>query len=422
LGPNLPRDDMQTNIEDKPPAAEKAPSQKYLQKREQILEKAAQKFNTMGVRGATLADVAAEVDLNLTSIRHYFQKKDDLVAACFLRSIEVHQDRLNKSRKAGSPEARVRDLVHRYFDFRRRIRSGEQPEVIIFGDLRSLAEPHASEVWPKFVDMFRSVRELVADPEEIDADRQRVNAKAHTLISQFMRSVFWLPEYEVADFDRVEARFADILVHGMAAPGFAFKSRTAHIEEEVSPDKRSRESFLLAATELINEQGYRGASVERIAAKLNVTKGSFYHHIDAKDDLVVECFKRNPRLLQQAQRSAIASETSGLAQASAAAAALVRRQQTSAGPLMRNSALMSVDPEKRREMLRQMDQVVGRFADMVADGIIDGSARAVDARIAGQMLMAQVNSASELRAWAPDVTPDNSVDLFVQPLFKGLFA
>ena len=120
------------------------------------------------MRGATLADVAAEVDLNLTSIRHYFQKKDDLVAAAFLRSIEVHQARLEKSKRIGPPEARVRDLVHRYFEFRRQIRTGEHPEIMIFGDLRSLAEPHASEVWPKFVDMFRSVRELVADPDEID--------------------------------------------------------------------------------------------------------------------------------------------------------------------------------------------------------------------------------------------------------------
>jgi AcrR family transcriptional regulator len=312
--------------------------------------------------------------------------------------------------------------VHRYFEFRRQIRTGQHPEVIIFGDLRSLAEPYASEVWPKFVDMFRSVRELVADPDQIDGDRQRVNAKAHTVISQFMRSVFWLPEYEVADFDRIEARFVDILVHGLAASGFEYKPQTAHIEEEAAPDKRSRESFLLAATELINEHGYRGASVERIAAKLNVTKGSFYHHIDAKDDLVIECFKRNTRLLQQAQRNAIASEKRGLEQASAAAAALVRRQQTAAGPLMRNSALMSVDPDKRRDMLRQMDLEVDRFADMVADGIIDGSARAVDARIAGQMLMAQVNSAAELRAWVPDLTPDNSVDLFLRPMFKGLFA
>jgi AcrR family transcriptional regulator len=410
---------MQTSLSER----EKAPSAKFVQKREQILERAAEQFNLLGVRGATLADVAASVELNLTSIRHYFLKKEDLVAAAFLRSIEVHSARVAKSRKIGPPEVRVRDLVRRYFDFRRRIREGEAQEVIIFGDLRSLTGPHADQVWPKYVDLFRSVREVAADPDEIEDDRQRVNARAHMLISQFMRAVFWLPDYEAEDFERVEARFIDILINGLAAPGFERRSRVAHLPEVLpAPAKVSRESFLLAATELINEQGYRGASVERIAARLNVTKGSFYHHIEAKEDLVVACFQRSFALLQDAQRNAIAAEELGAAQAAAAAAALVRRQQTPAGPLLRNSALMSVDPVTRRDMLAQMDRMVTRFSDMISDGMVDGSARVCDARIAGQMMMAMINSASELRNWVSDVTPDNSVDLYMRPLFKGLFA
>ncbi len=414
---------MRPRVSESPPAADgKASSAKYLHKKEQILENAARKFNRLGVRGATLADVAAEVGLNLTSIRHYFQRKEDLVAACFLRSTEVLTTQVEKARRAGSPEARVRDLVHRYFEVRRRIRIGEHPEVIIFGDLRSLAEPYAGKVWPAFVSLFRQVRAVVAEPDEIEKDRQRVNARARTLASQLMRSVFWLPEYEPTEFDRVEARFADILLNGLAAPGVDYRVRAAHIEEQEPPAKPSRDAFLLAATRLINHQGYRGASVERIAKALNVTKGSFYHHIDAKDDLVVECFKRNMRLLQQAQRNAVGGETQGLAQAASAAGALIRRQQTEAGPLMRHSALMSIEPAKRREMLRQMEQVTDRFTDMIADGIIDGSVRSCDARIGGQMLMAQVNSAAELKSWVPGVTPETSIDLYARPILKGLFA
>ncbi len=55
----------------------------------------------------------------------------------------------------------------------------------------------------------------------------------------------------------------------------------------------AQETFLIAATRLINERGYRGASVEKISERLNVTKGSFYYHHDTKDDLVVACFKRS---------------------------------------------------------------------------------------------------------------------------------
>jgi AcrR family transcriptional regulator len=414
--------DTDTGTDSGADASEKTPSRKYRQKREQILQHAAEKFNTLGVRGATLADIAASVDLNLTSIRHYYLKKEDLVAAAFLRSIETHSARIEKSRNIGPPELRVRDLVHRYFEFRRCIRIGEEPEVMIFGDLRSLGDPHASQVWPKYIAVFRAVREVVADQQEIDDDRKTVNARAHTLISQFMRTVFWLPGYDVEDFARLEARFIDILLNGLMAPGLEFSDSGPHLPEEAPPDKRSRESFLLAATELINEQGYRGASVERIAARLNVTKGSFYHHIEAKDDLVVACFRRNSQLLHDAHRLAINTETKGVRQALAAAAMLVRRQQTPAGPLLRNSALMSVDPATRNDMLRQMDQIVERFTDMLADGIIDGSTRACDARVGGQMLMAMVNSASELRNWVPELTADIAVGLYVKPLFKGLFA
>jgi hypothetical protein len=126
--------------------------------------------------------------------------------------------------------------------------------------------------------------------------------------------------------------------------------------------------------------------------------------------------------LQEAQRLAVEQETRGLDQAFAAAAARVRRQQTPAGPLLRNTALTAIDPETRKQMLRQMDQIVERFTDMLSDGIIDGSARPCDARVAGQMLMAMVNSAAELKAWVPDLTADGAVVLFCTPMFRGLFA
>jgi AcrR family transcriptional regulator len=404
------------------PFSDRQPSPRFRAKREQILQAAANKFNQFGVRGATLEDIAIDVGMNLTSIRHYFRKKEDLVAAGFAWSIDVHRARIELSMSAGSPEARVRDFVRRYFAFRRRVRAGEEMDVMSFGDLRSLSEPHASQVWPKYVELFRLVRNIVADPAEIEEHRHRVNARAHLLISQLMRSVYWLPEYPASELDRVEARFTDVLLNGIAQPDASGLKCMIELSEKAPPDKRSWESFLLAATRLINQQGYRGASVERIARQMNVTKGSFYHHIRAKDALVVACFDRNYQLLQEAQRLAIAHEKRGIEQAYAAAAALVRRQQTPAGPLLRNSALTSVDPDTRKQMLRQMDQIVVRFTDMLSDGIIDGSARPCDTRVASQMLMAMVNSAAELKAWVPDLTADASVPLYCTPMFRGLFA
>lgn len=416
---------METSVRDSHEAAmlaPRAPGGRYQQKRELILGAAARRFNTQGVRGATLDDIARDVGMNLTSLRHYFRRKDDLVAEGFLRSIAVHADRMRPAvQVTGGREARVRALVKMYFGLRREIREGTGPEVMIFGDMRSLTEDHGALVWPRYVELFTIVRSVVADPAQIAADRQLANALAYVVSSQLFRSVFWLPYYPVDQFAWVEEKFADILLNGLAAPGMTFAA-PAPPAEATAPSPTSWESFLLAATALINEQGYRGASVDAIARKLNRTKGSFYHHLDGKGDLLMACFNRTLGLLQDAQRTARATEMRGMNQAYAAAYALVRRQQTAAGPLLRSSALMSVEPASRDRMLTELAQVVTRFSSMVTDGIIDGSARPCDARIAGEMIMVTVNSASQMPRWVKGVTPHNAFDIYARPLFHGLFS
>lgn len=419
---------METGIKDSGEAGgasalmPRAPGGRYQQKRELILGAAARRFNTQGVRGATLEDIARDVGMNLTSIRHYFRRKDDLVAEGFLRSIGAHAERMRPAiHVAGGREARVRALVKLYFGLRKEIREGSGPEVMIFGDMRSLTEEHGSQVWPRYTELFEIVRSVVADPAEVAADRQRANALAYVVCAQLFRSVFWLPSYPVDAFDWVEAKFADILLNGLAAPGRTFAAPAAPAEM-TAPSPTSWESFLLAATGLINEQGYRGASVERIAAELNRTKGAFYHHVEGKGDLVAACFNRTLGLLQDAQNHAVASQTTGLAQAYAAVSTLVRRQQTPDGPLLRNSALMSLEMAQREPMQRQAAQVITRFADMATDAQLDGSGRLCDARIAGEMLMVTVNSAAQLKGWATGSSAENAVDLYVRPMFHGLFA
>ena len=95
----------------------------------------------------------------------------------------------------------------------------------------------------------------------------------------------------------------DVFAHGIAGAGRRLGARRCSTSSMTSAEP-GREAFLLAATRLINELGYRGASVQKIASELNVTKGSFYHHLDAKDDLVIACYKRSFDTIADAQQLA----------------------------------------------------------------------------------------------------------------------
>jgi AcrR family transcriptional regulator len=63
-----------------------AATARYAARREAILAAAIGILNRQGVKGMTLAGVAAEVGLITTSVTYYFRRKEDLAAACFLGS------------------------------------------------------------------------------------------------------------------------------------------------------------------------------------------------------------------------------------------------------------------------------------------------------------------------------------------------
>ena len=397
-----------------------AAATRYDRRKEEILNAAASLINRLGLRDATLAVVAAEIGLNLKSLRHYFPRREDLVAAAFLRSIALHTELVEQALTAPEPEQRIRAFIDGYFALQARVALGQQPHFVHFGDLRALTSPHIETVGSAYVQMFRQIRSMLRRPGG-DGDRATLNANAHMLLSQLLWSVVWLGGYLPQDYQRVGQRFADILLNGIAARRIILEP-TAAPPTDLPPegDRLNQDSFLRAATELINAQGYRGAAVDRISSLLNVTKGAFYHHNDNRDALVVACFERTFGFIRDAQDSALSSDLDNMSRVAAAAVTLVSRQMSPEGVLLRTSALTSVGPEIRSAMAARMALYTARFADMLNDGIIDGSVRPCDLRIASEMVTAMINSAEELDRWVPKLDRDRAGNLYVKPLLNGL--
>ena len=392
---------------------------RYNKKKEAIIAAAAGILNRRGVRGMTLADVAASVDLITTSVTYYFKKKEDLAVACYLRGIERFDALITAALAEEEPPQRLLKFLELYLALHRRIREGDEAPIAVFNDIRALKEPHLPIVAKAYGQFFRKVRSLFKAPGYDWLDRRMSTARTHMLLEQVYWSVTWLPRHDLDDYARVRDRMFDILARGVAPAGAQW--RPARLPDPPAGDG-PRETFLTAATKLINQRGYRGASVEKISEQLNVTKGSFYHHNEAKDDLVVECFERTFDVMRRVQSAALAEAGDYWHKISSAAATLVEFQLSERGPLLRSSALSALPEPMRLMMVERANRISERFAAMISDGVADGSIRPVDPYIAAQMLNATLNAAADLPFTIPDVAAFDAPALYARPVLMGVFS
>jgi AcrR family transcriptional regulator len=396
---------------------------RFTRKRDAIIAASTDLINREGVKGLTLAKAAAAVGLSTTSVTYYFRRKDDLAAACLRRGIDELQEIVGHALEAPTPRERLHRLLDLYLDRARQAIRGEAAPMPLLNDIRALSEEPRREVADAFMRVFRAVRGLFDSEEMAWLGRGRRTARTHMLLEQLFWTSAWLSTYPAEDYEAVRERMYDILVGGLAADSdiWAPSPLPQLTRRRSDRQEMSRDTFLTAATKLINTRGYKGASVDKISAELNVTKGSFYHHNDAKDDLVVACFERTFEVMRQAQIQAAALPGDAWARLSSAAAALVEYQLSDQGPLLRTSALSAVPPSIRHDLVDKSNKVSEVFAQMIAEGIEEGTIRAVDPAVAAQMMMATLNAAAELPYWVRGVTQKQSASVFVRPLLMGIF-
>ena len=346
---------------------------RYERKREAILEAAAALFNARGLGRATLGEVAQAVGLTTASVTYYYRKKEDLAAACLHRAIDTLNAQIDQAEADRlAPPERLGRILRLHFAHLAAMAEGRLPVEMNFWDLRALGGPQAAPTLAAFVGLFRRFRTLFEDPDGPRFSRAEQNARAHLVFSQVTRCKGWAARYETEDYDRAAARMTDVLIGGLAGPERAWAPVSLAIQAPgpLDPKEVSREAFLRAATEMVNDHGYRGASVDRISARLNVTKGSFYHHNETKDDLVCACFGHTFEIIRRAHRAAIEAAPDGWTRVTALSAALVRRQLGSQGPLLRLTALSAMVEAMRPRLIAELDRLTEKTAGLIADGFV----------------------------------------------------
>lgn len=399
------------------------PRARYAARRDAILSAACKVFIDQGVSGFTLAAVAKRMDLHPVSLTYYFKRKEDLAAECMRLTLSRFNAMLESAEREETAQERLRAFVGAYFETRRGIVLGEAPRLLPFGEITQIGAPGDDEL----VEAYRALRQRLArllrpaDAPWLTGPRRYM--LAHLIIDQLCWSDTWIAGYEIADFGRVAEKISDVMINGLAAPGQIQPDKPL-LDLGATPalnDEVTRERFLVAATEIINREGYRGASVDKISAYLNVTKGSFYHHNTDKDELARACFERTFDLIDEA-KSRGRSEPSGWERLWLISASLTAHQASGErGRMLRHFALSAMPGELRRSISGRFQQIANAFSGIIADGIADGSLRPVDPLLSAHLVMAMFNSVLLLEHWGEDATVDTVISAYVRPALMGFF-
>lgn len=393
-------------------------SARFLGKREAILDAATEIMNRRGVHGLTTVEVAEAVDLSTSSVTYYFRVKEQLAAAAFLDTLNRIEQLVEVAAAAPTPRARVESYIRQYFDLHLEIRQGVQRPIAILSDIRALDDTVRIPLSTHYSAIFRRIRAFFGEASS-DEHRALNTARAQVLTE----SMYWLPSwmfgYSYGDLGRVQRKMLEVFDGGLAPEGGGWSPELMSIERDDGVAS-GRASFLKAATRLVSERGYRGASVERIAAELNVTKGSFYHHMNAKDDLVLDCFRHSYATIASVLKGDIAGAP--WHRLSSMLATLLDIQLDGEWPLMRTTALQTLPAEVRVGVYARSDRMAMRFSGILADGITTGGLRPVDPVIASQAILPSLNAAYELHNWARRFeSRERAVAIYASTLAYGLY-
>jgi AcrR family transcriptional regulator len=403
-----------------PPTRKRRSRDRFELKREKIVIAATDLVNEHGLKGMTLLDVAKAVGLNTTSVTYYFKRKELLAAAVFEQSLARLEEMVAEAGKAATPEERVSNLLGTTIALRAGVIRGTDLPLAKLSEIRTLDEDIRLPLERHFQQIFRTVRGYFGESRDAP-HKALLTARAHLLFEVVFWLPMWIGQYALADFPRVHASLVDILLNGLAPPSAPWAPRL--LDPDGPADEtgvEGSEGFLRVATRLINDAGYRGASVVRIADKVNVTKGSFYHHLDGKDDLVIECFRRSYERYSRAIAMAREACDQGCDRLESAIATLLHIQFYDDWPLMRTTALQSLPAALRADVVARSNRTALQFTGLMIDGMRDGSLRIVDPLIASQFVIASVNTAYDLQKWASRLAPDTAIAYYGSAVLRGL--
>jgi AcrR family transcriptional regulator len=187
---------------------------------------------------------------------------------------------------------------------------------------------------------------------------------------------------------------------------------------------RPRETELMAAaTRLFRERGFHATSMQDLGEALAMNRGSLYHYIASKDDLLWTILNGALDLLERRVNPELDADAAAVERLARAVHAHLHVAADHADELsLVQIELRSLSRDRRIEMIARRDAYERRWRQAVADGIAAGELRPFDVRLAGIGILSACNWFTQW--YRPDggLSVDEIADAFVSLFLGGLAA
>jgi TetR/AcrR family transcriptional regulator, cholesterol catabolism regulator len=187
---------------------------------------------------------------------------------------------------------------------------------------------------------------------------------------------------------------------------------------------RPREAELLAAaTRLFRRRGFHATSMQDLGEAMGLNRGSLYHYITSKDDLLWTILTGALDRLEERVRPVLEGDRPPLERLSGAIHEHLRVASDHADELsLVQIELRALSPKRRAEMVARRDAYEALWRQAIAEGMRRGELRSFDVRLAGIGILSACNWFTQW--YRPDgpLTVDEVADGFVGLLLGGLRA
>lgn len=412
-----------------------------LNKRDRILVEATRQFNEQGYHDTRLEDIAGTFGVGKTSISYHFKSKEALLAAAYRNACDFAESELKVASTARNGLERVMAYIRSHLQAHANILSGEQTSLALLNDFSGLASNDLGIIGGRYrmhVDGFKAFLREGVDDGSVSV--QSVEASTFFAFNVMHYIPDWLEAVPERSRDNAIDGFCELMRGGLnglsEAPIIPSISRNnvnavPAIFDRETRNGLKRDAFLRTGIRFLNGTGYRNLSLDDIASELGVTRGAFYYHIADKETLLIESFERTCSLIEESlELVAKRGYGVGLIELIAAMRWLFENHLTELDPLLRLNLIHMLDKAPRAVIYARLRKLRALFAELIAQGMIDGSIRTIDLEAAEHIVFGAIFAVSGRRIaathlmdnWRPQDEPITASASYFEPLITGFQA